>query len=472
MTTTSDPSVLVEPTDPSPPAPADRPSTWASLRPLVLRLHFYAGVLVAPFILVAALTGIAYLFSPQLSDLVHRDLLIVDPVPAAPAQPLDTQVAAALSGRPDATLSHVIVPGPPDRTTLVQLAAPGVPEDRDLSVHVDPYTAQVRGVEITAFDDPPLTVLLDQLHSNLLLGDVGRLYSELAASWLAVLVLGGLALWIGRARARRKVARLVLPPVGMRPGRARIRGWHGATGLWLAGALLFIGATGMTWSTYAGERFAAVVDALHGRTPQLAAEPRPVPAGTPLITTGAALTAGRDAGLTGPLSVAAPAEPGGPYTVAERGRGWPVERDQVAVDASSGAVIETIRWSDFPVPAKLTTIGILAHMGTLFGLPNQLALLAMALGLLSVIFWGYRMWWQRRPTGPDGRGRFTEAARRGRLRTLDRPVVFVVVLVAVVVCWVAPVLGASLVAFLVVDALLGLRARRRDRQAAVTGGAA
>jgi hypothetical protein len=40
------------------PAPARR--TWAPLRPLILRLHFYAGVLIAPFLLLAAATGFLY----------------------------------------------------------------------------------------------------------------------------------------------------------------------------------------------------------------------------------------------------------------------------------------------------------------------------------------------------------------------------------------------------------------------------
>lgn len=73
------------------------------------------------------------------------------------------------------------------------------------------------------------------------------------------------------------------------------------------------------------------------------------------------------------------------------------------------------------------------------------------------------MWWQRRPTGPNGRARYTEAAPRGTLRSLSQPVAFTVVLVTVVVCWAAPVLGVSLVVFLVVGALGELRARRRGR---------
>jgi uncharacterized iron-regulated membrane protein len=53
--------------------------------------------------------------------------------------------------------------------------------------------------------------------------------------------------------------------------------------------------------------------------------------------------------------------------------------------------------------AKLSKLGVQAHMGYQFGLANQLLLAALALGLLCVIVWGYRMWWQRRPTRTDRR---------------------------------------------------------------------
>lgn len=41
----------------------------------------------------------------------------------------------------------------------------------------------------------PLRTAIDQLHRSLLLGDPGRLYSELAASWLWVAAITGLGLW-------------------------------------------------------------------------------------------------------------------------------------------------------------------------------------------------------------------------------------------------------------------------------------
>ena len=49
-----------------PPAPGDTPPSvtkiplWPQIRPFVLRLHFYAGILVGPFLLIAAVTGLLY----------------------------------------------------------------------------------------------------------------------------------------------------------------------------------------------------------------------------------------------------------------------------------------------------------------------------------------------------------------------------------------------------------------------------
>lgn len=460
MTATSDrppdPSTTSAPTTEPPAAPG----TWAVLRPVLLRLHFYAGVLVAPLLALACLTGLAYVFSPQLTDLVHGRELLVGPHSGTP-RPLDEQIAAALAAQPDGTLASVAVPSDPGRTTGVVLDVDGLPTDIQRTVYVDPYTAQVRGALDTWFDTTPFQTTLDDLHRNLLLGEPGRVYSELAASWLPVLVLGGLALWIGRGRARRRAVTTLVPPRGARPGRRRIMGWHGAVGVWLALALLFVSATGLTWSQYAGGRFQDLVVAMDGSTPELAAEPVPVgPAGPLPVQT--VLDTARGAGLVGPLTLTPPDGAGAPAQVAEAARDWPVQRDAVAVDPYTGEITETLLWADWPLMAQLTRIGILGHMGTLFGPVNQVALAAMALGLLSMLFWGYRMWWLRRPTRV-GRSAFTAPGARGGLRELPQPALFAVVLATLAVCWFVPLLGVSLVVFLVVDALAQRRARSRAR---------
>ncbi|RMU85631.1 hypothetical protein ALP22_05555, partial [Pseudomonas coronafaciens pv. porri] len=46
---------------------------------LAWRWHFYAGLFVAPFMILLSLTGIIYLFKPQLDNLMYSDLLYVTP---------------------------------------------------------------------------------------------------------------------------------------------------------------------------------------------------------------------------------------------------------------------------------------------------------------------------------------------------------------------------------------------------------
>jgi uncharacterized iron-regulated membrane protein len=100
-----------------------------------------------------------------------------------------------------------------------------------------------------------------------------------------------------------------------------------------------------------------------------------------------------------------------------------------------------------------------APAGELFGVANQVVLVAFGLGMITLIVLGYRMWWQRRPT----RGRGWRLVPRGRLRSAARPAAVVAVLLAIGLAWFAPLLGISLLAFLVVDVVLGRLDARRSR---------
>lgn len=98
---------------PQPAAAAPAPSRWAPLRPLVLRLHFYAGVSVAPFLLIAAVTGFLYAGAFQAEKIVYRDQMTVAAVGDSKL-PISEQVAAARKAHPEGTVSAV---RPSPRTT-------------------------------------------------------------------------------------------------------------------------------------------------------------------------------------------------------------------------------------------------------------------------------------------------------------------------------------------------------------------
>ncbi len=212
---------------PVPAAPARSSRRAAPLAALLLRLHFYAGVLIAPFLVVAALTGLAYTVTPQLDQLLYGDQLTVASVGDQP-RPLAEQVAAARTAHPDGDLVTV-APGAGDQTTRVVFALEELGEKQH-TVYVDPYTGAVQGQLTTWFGSTPATTWLDDLHRNLHLGDLGRHYSEIAASWLWVLALGGVILWWrrrqnGRARAKH----LLVPDLSTSRGVRRTRGWHATT---------------------------------------------------------------------------------------------------------------------------------------------------------------------------------------------------------------------------------------------------
>src|SRR5262249_48955520 len=129
----------------------------------------------------------------------------------------------------------------------------------------------------------------------------------------------------------------------------------------------------------------------------------------------------------------------------------------------------TNRWADWPLLAKLSTLGVLAHMGLLFGLANQLLLAALALGLICVMVWGYRMWWQRRPTRADRQQRpFGRPPTRGTCRPLPRPALILGVLATAAAGWAVPWFGLPLLAFLLTDLTVGRLYRHGARRRPAT----
>jgi uncharacterized iron-regulated membrane protein len=252
----------------------------------------------------------------------------------------------------------------------------------------------------------------------------------------------------------------------------RTRGWHAATGVWLAAGLFILSATGLTWSRYAGDNFSAALDSMRSGTPSVVtaldgAAPAADGGHHGDSATGAEGTAADPAaiddvlraaqadGVGGPVEIAVPSDGETAWTVTQNRNHWPVGRDSVAVDAQSGTVVDRVDFADWPLLAKLTRWGINAHMGTLFGWVNQLLLAALAVGLICVIVWGYRMWWQRRPTRADRRAIGGAPPARGAWQQMPAWGIAVGVPVIFALAWVLPMFGVPLLAFLAADLIIG-----------------
>ncbi|NUS88704.1 MAG: PepSY domain-containing protein [Streptomyces sp.] len=472
-----------------PPAADTRPpgrsgrKWWTGLRPLVLRLHFYAGVVVAPFLLVAAVTGLLYAASFEAEKIVYDHELRV---PVGERElPVSRQIDAARAAHPEGTISAVRPSPEAGATTRVLLSGvKGVDPDHTLAVFVDPYTGKVRGAleQYGSTGALPLRTWIDELHRDLHLGETGRLYSEFAASWLWVITGGGLVLWLARRRTKRRLRAIALPDRAA-TGRRRTMSFHGAVGVWAAVGLFFLSATGLTWSTYAGASIEDLRSAIGQTTPSVSATldgreqaggeqaggehaghgsmpgmdmSGEDPSSARDVGIDAVLKAARAEGLGNPVEIVPPADADTAYVVRQIQRSWPEKQDSVAVDPATGEVTDVLRFEDYPVLAKLTRWGIDAHTGNLFGLVNQIALGALALALIFLILWGYRMWWQRGSASAFGR-----PVPRGGWQQVP-PYVLVPLAAAVAVLgYFVPLLGIPLAAFWALDIVLGELAYRR-----------
>lgn len=448
-----------------------RTRSRAAVRQLLLRLHFYAGILIAPFLLVAAASGMLYAASYQVEDVLYRDLRTVEASGGEPLA-LAKQVQAVAEAYPEATVTGVRTGGADDATQVL-LDDGTVRESGAVPVaFVDPYTGAVLGDSTTygSSQAGPFREWAASLHRHLHLGEPGRVYSELAASWLWVVALGGIALWLSR---RRRPGALMRPRRGG-TGRSRSLSWHAPVGMWLALVLVFLSVTGVTWSRFAGEHVASLREALSWQTPTLSADAGEHaahgdgggryhwPSAFDLALLDDVRDTVAEAGFEGPVEITLPAGESGEFLVAETQRSYPVRQDAAVVATADGEAViaEQLRFEDWPFMAQATNVLIAAHMGILFGLANQLALFAAMAAFTALIVLGYRMWWQRRAKDAVvGR-----PYPRGSLRNLPWPAVAAAVPVVALVGWFFPLLGISLVAFLAVDVLIGWRRRPRGSE--------
>lgn len=443
----------------------------------VWRWHFYAGLFVIPFMLLLAVTGIIYLFKPQLDVLMYHNQMIVQP--AGMMSPYTQQLAAAQGVYPNTTVAKFTPSVAPNRSAEVQLTTAS---GGNLTVFVNPYTNKVLGERD---EDNNLQSNARRLHSELMIGDVGDYLIELAACWGLVLLITGLYLWLPRRGFT--VWGTILPRLWSNR-RIFWRDLHAVTGLY--GTLLvgFLILTGLPWTGFWGHTFAQIwnrypaqmsnevpkstvltgslnqgglqavpwaVEQLpmpqsstpgheqhqgqHGATPTAH---EGIPHGTP-VNLNSVIAIAQAAGVPVGFSVSFPQEQTGVYTVSAFPND-PTQEMTMHIDQYSGKVLADVGWQNYGLVPKVVAMGIAIHMGKYFGLGNQLLMLLACLVVIILCVSGAAMWWQRRPAGRIGAPTLPVQVPQWRV-----PMAIVAVLGIVF-----PLVGLSLVTVLLLDYLV------------------
>ncbi|QDL90564.1 PepSY domain-containing protein [Paroceanicella profunda] len=393
---------------PLPSAPAARPLYQA-----VWRWHFYAGLLVLPFMALLAVTGALYLFRDEIDGLVHRDLLNVTPVQAEAALAPSALVAAALERVPG-TATKYVSPAAPDLSAEIDIrTASGAVT----AVYVDPGSARVLG---TLPYRGTLMWTVRNLHSLKLAGPWGRALIEITGGMCVLMVATGVFLWWPRGQGGGVVSVRGTP-------RRRVfwRDLHAVLGLGAGGFILFLAITGMPWSGIWGAKVNALANGTNSGYPagvrvQVPMSDVPLTSVTPTTwsleqariplsgaTGGAPIGIDRAArivearGIAPGYTLAMPSGPRGVWSASV----YPddLSRQQVIhLDQYSGTPLIDMTYADYGPLGRGLEWGINVHMGQQYGLANQLVLLAACLAILGLTVTAAVMWWKRRPAGRLG----------------------------------------------------------------------
>ncbi|MGH4026122.1 MAG: PepSY-associated TM helix domain-containing protein [Pseudonocardiaceae bacterium] len=218
----------------------------------VWRWHFYAGLFAIPVIVLLCLSGIVYLFKPQIYGLMYGQLQTV--TPAAHTVSYQQQREVVDRAYPGATVTAILTPVESTRSTQFDLTSA---EGKDLSVFVNPYNGVVLGHRDNATD---IVKICLALHGSLMtaswLGDemYGDRFIEVVAGWSIVLLVTGVYLWWPRGR-RGGLRGVLLPRFHLRGKRMLWRDIHAVTGILFAFVTLFFLVTGMAWTGWWGPKY-------------------------------------------------------------------------------------------------------------------------------------------------------------------------------------------------------------------------
>jgi uncharacterized iron-regulated membrane protein len=443
----------------------------------VWRSHFYAGLFVIPFMLILSVTGIIYLFKPQLDDVMYRNLIFVPP--QINSLSYTEQVEFATKSYPGATVTQITPSIASNRSTEVLLTTV---DERNLMVFVNPHNGQVLGERD---EDNNLQAIAVKIHGELMIGRLGDYLVELAACWGLVLLISGLYLWLPHYRF--SVFGTFVPRLWSQNKRLFWRDLHAVPGFYGIILVGFLILTGLPWTGFWGDTFARVWSQFpvqmrdnipqstvltgslnqKGQIVPWAAERLPVPQSTVSKQNGhsghsdadstnsqngtvsntsvnldSIISLARDKGAPAGFNVTFPKGETGVYTVS----GSPADPTQevtMHIDRYSGKVLADVRWKDYGLVPKAVEMGIAIHMGTYFGLGNQLLMLVGAAIAMLLSVTGAIMWWQRRPQASSSIG---APAMPPYVQNWRVPLTIVAVLGLVF-----PLVGLSLVIVLLLD---------------------
>lgn len=385
------------------------------------RWHFYAGLYVAPFLIMLAVTGLVMLWTAAIYGRDGEKIYTVEP--HATVAPVSAQAQAAF-GEVAGQIVQYIAPRSPDQASLFRVSQ----GESSFMVAVDPYTAEALGHwnRRTGLYD-----LAETIHGTLMIGDLGDRLIEIASGFGIMLVVTGLYLWW--PRDGQGFGSVLAPQLSAR-GRQLWKSLHLSVGFYASLFLVVFLLSGLTWAGVWGEKFTQawstfpaekwdnvpLSDVTHAsmnhdgiKEVPWALEQTPMPAsgseagivGTPEgqpVTLDAIVTLARALGFDQRFQLAFPGDETGVWSISRdtmsNDSANPLDDRIVHVDQYTGRILADVGFADYGVAGKSMAAGVAFHEGAM-GLWNLLLVTVFCLAIVFLSVSGFVMWWKRRPKG-------------------------------------------------------------------------
>lgn len=434
------------------------------------RLHFYAALFISPLLITLTISGIGYLFFPEVENNIYKTEFFGDSN-ITEHQSLNKAVHQVEHKFDGFYVSKVSVMAQPynTRITLDDMAG------NQRYVFLD------HNNQIVADQNAKHTYsnVMRNIHSSLFTENTIINYLvELTACWTIFMILSGTYLLVKKKLLSNKSKGL------------RFQKWHAIIGVIIAIPVFILVLTGLPWSGFEGSKIAGLMDN-HGNLGQgeLAINPpksdvNELPWATrknkqPSSDSGGAhahhggmampqtkldhqlsidkiIDNAEHAGIKKPFSVVYPTDVKGAFVVSNSSNTGvtgldvsPYDEKTLYFDQYSGKNLGEIKYQQYGIIAKWFTWGIPLHEGHLFGIANKIINTLVCLLLLGAIAFGFTSWIKRT------KGSSVKVPRRIKKTMSISLVVFLIILGVLM-----PLFGMSLIIIFIIELLLYLQDRK------------
>ncbi len=399
-----------------------RESDGARFRRALWFWHFWIGILIAPSFFVVSVTGLIYVFKPELELWWYADIAAAENSTVSDYW-LKEEHAEAFQKGIDRVTAGVEEGWRPIGLEL-ENGSGRLPallfrseERREgvLRLYFDPAEPK----RVAAIPEPNLFTLSLDLHRRLMAGTLGRVLVELTTGWGIVTSLLGVAIWWPKSWKR--LRGVFVPRLDGKP-YVVWRDLHAIGGLLLGGLLVLIAGTGLLYSVAWGSLYHGVAFA-RGEYDLLLDPPKSeVSKGNNLaeepkrISSINALHLGVQQGVpTERISIHFPHDSEGAYAI--EGGGWwgPSVSSMVHIDAYSGEVLKVTRLKELGWMAQWTQWNYPLHVGSIGGVFTKIFWLFASCLFAFLPISGIVMCWLRKKPGVSVVPRYYEGLGNGAM---------------------------------------------------------